>query len=102
MSSARRIGSCSGTSSACHARTASNTLIEQYNQAVLDAVRDVAMTGSRLEDLDAERAEAAEAPALVEDVAVAIVPVQVADADAALDPEDAAEEEADRTVEEVR
>jgi len=36
------------------ARTASNTLIEQYNQAVLDAVRDVAMTGSRLEDLDAE------------------------------------------------
>jgi multidrug efflux system outer membrane protein len=36
------------------ARTASNTLIEQYNQAVLDAVRDVAQTGSRLQDLDAE------------------------------------------------
>ncbi|WP_120296343.1 MdtP family multidrug efflux transporter outer membrane subunit [Paraburkholderia sp. BL23I1N1] len=35
-------------------RTASNTLIEQYNQAVLNAVRDVAMTGSRLQDLDAE------------------------------------------------
>ncbi|MFL9906314.1 MdtP family multidrug efflux transporter outer membrane subunit [Paraburkholderia sp. RL17-337-BIB-A] len=36
------------------ARTASNLLIEQYNQAVLDAVRDVASTGSRLQDLDAE------------------------------------------------
>ena len=36
------------------ARAASNTLIEQYNQAVLDAVRDVAQTGSRLQDLDAE------------------------------------------------
>jgi outer membrane protein, multidrug efflux system len=36
------------------ARSASNALIEQYNQAVLNAVRDVAMTGSRLEDLDAE------------------------------------------------
>ncbi|WP_279607956.1 MdtP family multidrug efflux transporter outer membrane subunit [Paraburkholderia phenazinium] len=36
------------------ARTASNTLIEQYNQAVLNAVRDVALTGSRLQDLDAE------------------------------------------------
>ena len=35
-------------------RTASNTLIEQYNQAVLNAVRDVAQTGSRLQDLDAE------------------------------------------------
>nr|WP_269465471.1 MdtP family multidrug efflux transporter outer membrane subunit [Burkholderia sp. PAMC 28687] len=35
-------------------RTASNTLIEQYNQAVLNAVRDVALTGSRLQDLDAE------------------------------------------------
>lgn len=35
-------------------RVASNTLIEQYNQAVLDAVRDVARTGSRLQDLDAE------------------------------------------------
>lgn len=36
------------------ARTASNALIEQYNQAVLNAVRDVAKTGSRLEDLDDE------------------------------------------------
>lgn len=36
------------------ARTASNLLIEQYDQAVLDAVRDVAQTGSRLEDLNAE------------------------------------------------
>ncbi|TDV06782.1 MdtP family multidrug efflux transporter outer membrane subunit [Paraburkholderia caballeronis] len=36
------------------ARTASNMLIEQYNQAVLDAVRDVAITGSRLQDLDAD------------------------------------------------
>lgn len=36
------------------ARTASNLLILQYNQSVLNAVRDVAMTGSRLQDLDAE------------------------------------------------
>lgn len=36
------------------ARTASNTLITQYNQAVLNAVRDVAVTGSRLQDLDEE------------------------------------------------
>jgi len=36
------------------ARSASNTLIEQYNEAVLDAVRDVAATGSRLQDLDAQ------------------------------------------------
>ncbi|CAB3807479.1 Cation efflux system protein CusC [Paraburkholderia ultramafica] len=35
-------------------RTASNTLIAQYNEAVLNAVRDVAVTGSRLQDLDAE------------------------------------------------
>jgi outer membrane protein, multidrug efflux system len=34
------------------ARTASNTLIEQYNQAVLDAVRDVAQTGNSIDDLD--------------------------------------------------
>ena len=34
------------------ARTASNTLIEQYNKAVLDAVRDVAQTGSQIDDLD--------------------------------------------------
>ncbi|MEX3936394.1 MdtP family multidrug efflux transporter outer membrane subunit [Paraburkholderia phymatum] len=38
------------------ARTASNTLITQYNQAVLNAVRDVAVTGSRLQDLDEEAA----------------------------------------------
>jgi multidrug efflux system outer membrane protein len=36
------------------ARAVSNTLIEQYNQAVLNAVRDVAKTGSRLQDLDAD------------------------------------------------
>ncbi|MEX3936608.1 MdtP family multidrug efflux transporter outer membrane subunit [Paraburkholderia phymatum] len=36
------------------AREGSNLLIEQYNQAVLNAVRDVAQTGSRLEALDAE------------------------------------------------
>lgn len=34
------------------ARTASNTLIEQYNQAVLDAVRDVAQTGDSIDDLE--------------------------------------------------
>ena len=34
------------------ARSASNTLIEQYNEAVLDAVRDVAQTGSQIDDLD--------------------------------------------------
>ncbi|WP_250515465.1 MdtP family multidrug efflux transporter outer membrane subunit [Caballeronia sp. INDeC2] len=33
-------------------RAGSNLLIEQYNQAVLDAVRDVAQTGSRLQALD--------------------------------------------------
>ncbi|NHV28573.1 MdtP family multidrug efflux transporter outer membrane subunit [Burkholderia sp. D-99] len=36
------------------ARTASDLLILQYNQAVLNAVRDVAMTGSQLQDLDTE------------------------------------------------
>lgn len=36
------------------ARTASDLLILQYNQAVLNAVRDVAMSGSQLQDLDAE------------------------------------------------
>jgi multidrug efflux system outer membrane protein len=36
------------------AREGSNLLIEQYNQAVLNAVRDVAQTGSRLQTLDAE------------------------------------------------
>ncbi len=34
------------------ARAASNTLIEQYDQAVLDAVRDVAQGGSAIDDLD--------------------------------------------------
>lgn len=37
-----------------NARTGSNMLITQYNQAVLNAVRDVAVTGSRLQDLDDE------------------------------------------------
>ncbi|KXU84532.1 transporter [Paraburkholderia monticola] len=37
-------------------REGSNLLIEQYNQAVLNAVRDVAQTGSRLQDLDEESA----------------------------------------------
>jgi outer membrane protein, multidrug efflux system len=36
------------------AREASNLLIEQYNQAVLNAVGDVAQTGSRLQALDAQ------------------------------------------------
>jgi outer membrane protein, multidrug efflux system len=36
------------------ARSASNALITQYNQAVLNAVHDVAMTGSMLQDLDDE------------------------------------------------
>jgi multidrug efflux system outer membrane protein len=36
------------------AREGSNLLIEQYNQAVLNAVRDVAQTGSRLQALDEE------------------------------------------------
>jgi multidrug efflux system outer membrane protein len=36
------------------AREGSNLLIEQYNQAVLNAVRDIAQTGSRLQVLDAE------------------------------------------------
>ncbi|MBN3763513.1 MdtP family multidrug efflux transporter outer membrane subunit [Burkholderia sp. Ac-20365] len=36
------------------AREGSNLLIEQYNEAVLNAVRDVAQTGSRLQALDAE------------------------------------------------
>ncbi|PXV61478.1 outer membrane protein, multidrug efflux system [Dyella jiangningensis] len=39
-----------------NARSASNALIEQYNQAVLDAVRDVAVSGSRLEALNAQYA----------------------------------------------
>ncbi len=36
------------------AREGSNLLIEQYNQAVLNAVRDVAQTGSRLQALGAQ------------------------------------------------
>ncbi|MEX3940675.1 MdtP family multidrug efflux transporter outer membrane subunit [Paraburkholderia sp. BR10937] len=36
------------------ARNARNALIEQYNQSVLDAVRDVAVTGNRLQDLEEE------------------------------------------------
>lgn len=37
-----------------NARHASDLLILQYNQSVLNAVRDVATTGSQLQDLDAE------------------------------------------------
>ena len=37
-------------------RAASNALIEQYNQAVLNAVRDVVVNGSQLQALGAERA----------------------------------------------
>jgi len=36
------------------ARHASNALIAQYNQAVLNAVRDIAVTGNQLQDLDDE------------------------------------------------
>jgi outer membrane protein, multidrug efflux system len=36
-------------------RATSNVLIEQYNQAVLDALRDVAVNGSQLQALGAER-----------------------------------------------
>jgi len=36
-------------------RAASNMLIEQYNQAVLNAVRDVVVNGSQLQALDTER-----------------------------------------------
>lgn len=40
------------------ARAASNTLIEQYDQAVLDAVRDVAQGGGyRNDDLPSAQAE---------------------------------------------
>ncbi len=37
-------------------RTASNILIKQYNRAVLDAVRDVAISSSQLNDLNQQRA----------------------------------------------
>ncbi len=37
-------------------RAASDMLIEQYNQAVLNAVRDVAVSSSKLQALDGERA----------------------------------------------
>lgn len=37
-------------------RTGSNILIKQYNQAVLDAVRDVALASSQLNDLDQQLA----------------------------------------------
>lgn len=37
-----------------NARSLSNTLVQQYNQAVFDAVRDVAVTGSKLQGLEAE------------------------------------------------
>ena len=38
-----------------NARSASDMLIEQYNQSVLDAVRDVAVSGSRVQSLEEER-----------------------------------------------
>ncbi|MGC4011312.1 MAG: MdtP family multidrug efflux transporter outer membrane subunit [Pseudomonas sp.] len=38
-----------------NARSLSNGLVEQYNQAVLNAVRDVAVAGARLQGLDAEQ-----------------------------------------------
>ena len=38
------------------ARAASNVMIEQYNQGVLNAVRDVAIAGSRMQSLNEERA----------------------------------------------
>ncbi|QJI39434.1 MdtP family multidrug efflux transporter outer membrane subunit [Pseudomonas sp. ADAK2] len=37
-----------------NARSLSNSLVQQYNQAVLDAVRDVAVAGSKLQGLDAQ------------------------------------------------
>jgi multidrug efflux system outer membrane protein len=39
-----------------NARNAGNTLIEQYNQAVLNAVRDVATAGNQLQGLDRQSA----------------------------------------------
>lgn len=36
------------------ARSLSNTFVQQYNQAVLDAVRDVAVAGTKLQGLEAE------------------------------------------------
>ncbi|WP_166363627.1 efflux transporter outer membrane subunit [Pseudomonas akapageensis] len=36
------------------ARSLSNSLVQQYNQAVLDAVRDVAVAGSKLQGLEAQ------------------------------------------------
>lgn len=43
-----------------NARTTSNMLIEHYNQSVLDAVRDVAINGTRLQTLNDERTMQAE------------------------------------------
>ena len=39
-------------------RAASNMMIERYNQSVLNAVRDVAVNGTRLQTLNDERVEA--------------------------------------------
>lgn len=36
-------------------RAASNMMIERYNQSVLNAVRDVAVNGTRLQTLNDER-----------------------------------------------
>jgi multidrug efflux system outer membrane protein len=41
-------------------RASSNMLIERYNQSVLDAVRDVAINGTRLQTLNDERTMQAE------------------------------------------
>lgn len=43
-----------------NSRATSNMLIERYNQSVLNAVRDVAINGTRLQTLDDERALQAE------------------------------------------
>lgn len=43
-----------------NSRAISNMLIERYNQSVLNAVRDVAINGTRLQTLDDERALQAE------------------------------------------
>lgn len=41
-------------------RAASNMMIERYNQSVLNAVRDVAVNGTRLQTLNDEREMQAE------------------------------------------
>jgi outer membrane protein, multidrug efflux system len=63
-------------------RAASNALIEQYNQAVLNAVRDVAQTASGLQDLDDEaslQAQKVDAVAFASDSAEAHYQTGLAD-----------------------